>query len=92
VRKSGLQEVECKSRDNLAGLSQAQGRSEEADPLYRRALTISEKALPPDRPDTAITLKNYASLLRKLNRPREAQTLDQRAKAIRARSSSKSNT
>jgi tetratricopeptide (TPR) repeat protein len=76
--------------NNLAQLSQAQGRSEEAEPLFRRALTINEKAFPPDHPDTATTLENYASLLRELNRPREAQPLEQRAKAIRARLSSKS--
>jgi tetratricopeptide (TPR) repeat protein len=76
--------------NNLAQLYQAQGRYEEAEPLFLRALTIKEKALPPDHPST--NLENYASLLREMNLPREAQTLEQRAKAIRTRLSSKSNT
>jgi tetratricopeptide (TPR) repeat protein len=75
--------------NNLAQLYQAQGRYEEEEPLFRRALTINEKTLPPDHPSTI--LENYASLLREMNRPREAQTLEQRAKAIRTRLSSKSN-
>ena len=55
------------------------------------ALTIYEKAFPPDHPDTATTLENYASLLRKMKRTKEAATFEQRAKAIRARLSSKKN-
>jgi tetratricopeptide (TPR) repeat protein len=78
--------------NNLGMLYRAQGRSEEAEPLYRRALTIYEQALPPDHPSTAATLENYASVLRELNRPREAQLLEQRAKAMRARLSSRRNT
>jgi tetratricopeptide (TPR) repeat protein len=55
--------------NNLALLSQAQGRYEEAEPLYQRALSINEKALPPDHPSIATTLENYASLLRELAPP-----------------------
>ena len=42
---------------------QAQGKLDEAEPLIRRDLAISEKALGPDHPDVAITLNNLAQLL-----------------------------
>ena len=34
----------------LAGLYRAQGRYAEAEPLFKRALAVSEKALGPDHP------------------------------------------
>ena len=37
--------------NNLAGLYLSQGRYAEAEPLYKRALAITEKALGPDHPD-----------------------------------------
>jgi hypothetical protein len=43
---------------------QDQGKLDEAEPLIRRDLAISEKALSPDHPDVAITLNNLASLLK----------------------------
>ncbi len=39
--------------NNLAGLYQAQGRYAEAEPLYKRALAIIEKALGPEHPPVA---------------------------------------
>ena len=39
--------------NNLAGLYQTQGRYAEAEPLYKRALAIYEKALGPDHPRSA---------------------------------------
>ena len=44
--------------------SQAQGKLDEAEPLYRRGLAISEKALGPDHPGVATTLNNLAQLLK----------------------------
>ena len=41
-----------------------QGKLDEAEPLIRRDLAISEKALGPDHPHVAITLNNLAELLR----------------------------
>ena len=61
-----------------------QGKYEEAEPLYQRALAIREHTLPPDHPYIAGILDNYASLLHGLNRLHEAQALEQRATAIRA--------
>ncbi len=81
----------------LAGFYHAQGRYAEAEPLYQRALTISEKALGPDHPNTtgfertwkqegvATALENYAVLLRATNRADEAEELEVRAAAILAR-------
>ena len=41
-----------------------QGRYAEAEPLYKRALAIREKALGPDHPDVATSLNNLAVLYR----------------------------
>ena len=62
-----------------------QGRYAEAEPLYKRALAILEKALGPDHPDVATTLENYAALLRKTGRTTEATKMEARAKAVRAK-------
>ncbi|CAN0113270.1 unnamed protein product, partial [Ectocarpus sp. 12 AP-2014] len=49
--------------NNLAGLRQSQGKYDEAEPLYIRAVAIREKALGPDHPDVASCLNNLADLL-----------------------------
>lgn len=41
----------------------AQGRYDEADPLYLRAIEIGERTLGPDHPDLAKWLNNRAGLL-----------------------------
>jgi hypothetical protein len=48
--------------NNLAVLYKDQGRYAEAEPLYRRALTITETALGPTHPTVAIRLDNLAAL------------------------------
>ena len=45
------------SLNNLAALYRAQGRYAEAEPLHQRALAIREKALGPEHPDVARSLK-----------------------------------
>ena len=40
----------------------AQGRYEEAEPLYNRSLAISKKALGPDHPDVGRALNNLGLL------------------------------
>ncbi len=40
------------------------GKYDEAEPLYRRALAIKEKALGPQHPNTATSINNLAELLR----------------------------
>ena len=45
---------------NLAVLYEAQGRYADAEPLFKRALAIQEKALGPDHLDVANSLNNLA--------------------------------
>ena len=66
-------------------LYQAQGKYVEAEPLYKRALAIFEKALGPEHSDVAAILENYAVLLRQTGRSAEANEMEARAKAIRAK-------
>ncbi len=63
----------------------SQGRYGQAEPLYKRTLAIWEKAFGPDHPKVAISLENYAALLRKTDRANEAAKMESRAKRIRAR-------
>ncbi len=44
-----------------------------------------EKALGPEHPDVAATLENYTLMLRALNRHDEAEMMEARAQAIRAK-------
>ena len=61
----------------------SQGRYAEAEPLYKRALAIREKALGPDHPDVGTALNNLAALYRAQGRYAEAEPLYKRALAIR---------
>ncbi len=72
--------------NNLALLYHTQGRYAEAEPLYKRSLAIREKALGLDHPDVALSFENYAALLRQTARADEAERMEARAKAIRAKS------
>lgn len=55
----------------------------QAEPLYRRVLTIREKALGAEHLDTAVSLNSLASLLTQTGRYAEAERLYRRANAIR---------
>lgn len=67
-------------------LSERQGRLAEAEPRYRRALAICEKALEPDDPQLASPLTALGACLRQLSRHDEASPLLERALALRLRS------
>jgi tetratricopeptide (TPR) repeat protein len=67
---------------NMAMLYRAQGHYAEAEPLLKRAMAISEKALGPDHPGVAISLNNLAGLYRAQGRYGEAAPLYERALAI----------
>jgi tetratricopeptide (TPR) repeat protein len=54
----------------------------QAEPLYRRALTIDEASFGPDHPYVAIDLNNLAQLLQATNRLPDAEPLMRRALAI----------
>ncbi|HXX21851.1 MAG TPA: tetratricopeptide repeat protein [Terriglobia bacterium] len=68
---------------NQAGLYlNGRARFSSAEPLYRRALAIAEKALGPDHPHVATSLNNLAVLYKTLGRYAEAEALFRRALAI----------
>lgn len=71
------------SLKNLALLYHAQGKYDEAEPLYQRSLAIWEKVLGPEHPAVAQSLDNYASLLREIGRTKEAEVLEERVREIR---------
>ena len=61
------------------------GKYAEAERLHKRSLTIAEKAVGPEHPQVADSLGNYAWLLRETGRETEADKMEARAKAIRAK-------
>ena len=71
------------SLNNLAALYQVQGKYAEAEPLYKRALAIWEKALGPEHPYVATSLNTLAALYRDQGNSAEAEPLDRRGLAIR---------
>jgi len=84
VQQFGFEFVEVARLFNRAGLYLvARGRYAEAEPLYQRALAISEKALGPEHPNVANSLNNLAALYRGQGKYAEAEPLYQRALAIR---------
>jgi tetratricopeptide (TPR) repeat protein len=67
---------------NLAQIYSAKSQFEEAELLYLKALTIREHALGPDHPSIQSMLKQYAMLLRKMNKDRQAYEVEERARKI----------
>jgi hypothetical protein len=55
----------AESLNHLAEVLQAEGDPAAAEPLYRRALTIDEKALGPNHPETRQIRDNLESLSHK---------------------------
>jgi hypothetical protein len=74
------------SLNNLAGFYYNQRQYAKAEPLFKRALAILEKALGPEHRKVTTCLENYAVLLREMDRPEDAEPLESRAKAIRSKS------
>jgi tetratricopeptide (TPR) repeat protein len=73
------------SLNNLAGLYDNQCQYAKAEPLCERSLAILENSLGPEHPNVATSLENYALCLRGIDRSQEAELLESRAKAIRAK-------
>ena len=67
--------------NNLAERYKEEGRYADAEPLYKRALAIREKALGPDHPDVAQSLNNLADLYSAQGRYADAEPLYKRALA-----------
>jgi tetratricopeptide (TPR) repeat protein len=84
--EAGLAQPTSRLMDRLASYRQARGQFRAAEPLYRRALAISERSYGPDHPDVATHLNNLALLLGDTNRLGEAEPLYRRALAIDERS------
>jgi tetratricopeptide (TPR) repeat protein len=72
------------SYNNFGKLYRDQGKFEEAKQYFEKALQIRE-AISPKHPDVANTLKDYAALLRKMDRIAEAEKLEARANSITAK-------
>ena len=68
--------------NNLAYLYRAAGRHEEAEPLLKEALAITERALGREHPDIATSLSSLARLYRATGRYSEAEPLLKEAIAI----------
>lgn len=66
----------------LAQLYTVQGKNVEAEPLFKRALAIQEKAIP-EHPDYANALDAYAELLDRTDRKTAAEETRSRADRIR---------
>ena len=68
--------------ENVAILYYKMGLYTEAEPLYKRALSILEKNFGPDHPDVAMSLNNLAILYSTQARYTEAESLYKRALSI----------
>jgi tetratricopeptide (TPR) repeat protein len=66
------------SLNNLAELYFSQGRYEQAEPLYKRALAIREKVLGREHPDAVAARKDYETLLSKLPKRRKPRGFEPR--------------
>jgi len=72
------------SLNNLAGLYRAQGRYDEAEPLYRQALELRRELLGERHPQVATSLNNLAYLYESQGRYNEAEPLYLEALAMLA--------
>lgn len=78
----GIEEMTARLMNGLAVLFKIKAQHAEAEPLYRRAMSINEKAFGPQHPTVAIDLNNLAQLLTATNRFDESERLLHRALAI----------
>jgi tetratricopeptide (TPR) repeat protein len=75
--------------NSLAALYRRQGRFAEAEPLFRRALAIYEKAAGPEHPAAATLLSNLGQVLKVEGRYDEAEPLIRRLLAIHEKAQGK---
>ena len=68
--------------NHLAFFYNSQGKYDEAEPLLKRSLAISENALGPEHPKVAAALNNLAMLYRSQDRYGEAEPHYKRSVAI----------
>ena len=79
VRQSPLS---LRAHNNLGSRLAWKGRYAEAEPLFKRALAIHEKALGPDHPKVAISLNNLANIYQAQGHYAKAEPRYKRAAAI----------
>lgn len=66
-RVLGISHPDCaQSLNNLAALNNEKKNYDKAEELYERALNIRRRALAPDHPSLAYTVKHLAVLYKKL--------------------------
>lgn len=70
------------SLNNLANCYRQQGKFNEAEPLYKRALELKTKQVGPFSNELISIMENYAKMLRASGRESEATKLDDKARAI----------
>jgi Tetratricopeptide repeat len=75
-------EEACQLHERAVALRE-HGQHAEAEALYQRALPLFEQALGPSHPHVEICLRNYARLLRDMQRRAEVRTLEARARQVR---------
>jgi tetratricopeptide (TPR) repeat protein len=68
--------------NNLAALREDQGKYDQAEPLYRRAIEIDEKVLGKDHPNVATDYNNLAHLLVNQRKYDQAEPLYRRGMEI----------
>jgi tetratricopeptide (TPR) repeat protein len=68
--------------DNYATLLRDEGKYDQSEALYIRALDTWQMSRHPENAEVAATLMNYAALLRQVDRQEEAQALEARALAF----------
>jgi tetratricopeptide (TPR) repeat protein len=73
---------------NLATSYAAQGKYDQAEPPYQRALAVFERARW-EKPETITTLQMYALMLKKAGRDEEAKAMVEKAAAIKNKLSQK---
>ncbi|HEY9868500.1 MAG TPA: tetratricopeptide repeat protein [Candidatus Obscuribacterales bacterium] len=78
--------VNLEPLNRFAQFLQNRGSYLQAELCYEHALDIGQSVLGPKHPQIAATCANYAAFLRQFNRNEEADRLEQRAKAIQAKS------
>ncbi|MGH9555193.1 MAG: tetratricopeptide repeat protein, partial [Terriglobales bacterium] len=66
-----------------AELQAAQGKNQDAEALYKKAIAVLEASLGPESMGVGDALEKYAAFLRSQNRVAEAARLEARVKKIR---------
>lgn len=70
------------SLNNLARTYDQEGRYAEAEPLYLRSLDIFAQSPSENKAHSSVIMQNYANILRKMNRPFDAEKLEAQARKL----------